>query len=323
VTDAVDYASCPIVAGTPDVMKAAFTKEQDYFATRGITYMAPAFSFTEPALLARSTFEAFREVLEITEDENDFAVQEGLAALDRFDQDIQDKGKAILDQVAYDNKIAILVVGRPYHLDPGLHHSIPDEFQVLGYPILSIRSIPKDPEWLAKFYKEGEDPLSISDVWPDPNVAILDLSSFKCGHDAPTYGIIDSIVSGSGLPCVSLHDIDANKPGGSIKIRVKTYAHSLRLREEHLEDVESRKVELERRIDEKRLELLRMKHDQLAANRRADLGLERQIHELAEKVNQYRIDAAKSEEDTALPDAVSESLIRLGRKTKDGKVVRV
>ena len=342
VTDAVDYASCPIVAGTPDVMKAAFTKEQDYFATRGITYMAPAFSFTEPTLLARSTFEAFREVLEITEDENDFAVQEGLAALDRFDQDIQDKGKAILDQVEYDNKIAILVVGRPYHLDPGLHHSIPDEFQVLGYPILSVRSIPKDPEWLAKFYKEGEDPLSISDVWPEnyssnsaqkvwavkfaarnPNVAILDLSSFKCGHDAPTYGIIDSIVSGSGLPCVSLHDIDANKPGGSIKIRVKTYAHSLRLREEHLEDVESRKVELERRIDEKRLELLRMKHDQLAANRRADLGLERQIHELAEKVNQYRIDAARSEEDTALPDAASESLIRLGRKTKDGKVVRV
>ena len=340
VTDATDYASCPIVAGTPDVMKAAFTKEQDYFATRGITYMAPAFSFTEPALLQRSAFEAFAEVLEITEDENDFAVTEGLAALDRFDQEIQAKGKAILDQVEYDNKIAILVVGRPYHLDPGLHHSIPDEFQVLGYPILSIRSIPKDPEWLGKFYKEGEDTLSISDVWPEnysansaqkvwavkfaarnPNVAILDLSSFKCGHDAPTYGIIDAIVTGSGLPCVSLHDIDANKPGGSIKIRVKTYAHSLRLREEHLEDVESRKSELERRIDEKRLELLRLKQTQFKEHKRADLELERQINELAEKVTSYRIEAAKSEQDVAA--VVSKSLIRLGKKTKDGNIVRV
>jgi len=127
----------------------------------------------------------------------------------------------------------------------------------------------------------------------------------------------------SGVPASSLHDIDANKPGGSIKIRVKTYAHSLRLREEHLEDVAVRKDELRRRIDEKRLELLRLKHDQLARHRRADLGLERQIHELAERVKRYRIEAARSEEDAALQDAVSESLIRLGRKTKDGKVVRV
>jgi len=341
VTDAVDYASCPIVAGTPDVMKAAFTKEQDYFETRGIKYMAPAFSFTEPTFLQRSMFEAFREVLEVTEDESDFAVTEGLAALERFDEDIQAKGKAILDQVEFDNKIAILMVGRPYHLDPGLHHNIPDEFQVLGYPILSIRSIPKDPEWLGRFYKEGEDPLSINDVWPEnyssnsaqkvwavkfaarhPNIAILDLSSFKCGHDAPTYGIIDSIVSSSGLPVASLHDIDANKPGGSIKIRVKTYAHSLRLRQEHLQDVASRKAELERRIDEKRLELLRMKRAQLSEHRRADLQLERQINELAEKVMNYRIDAAKSAEDEVAA-AMSKSLIRLGKKTKDGNIVRV
>jgi len=323
VTDAVDYASCPIVAGTPDVMKAAFTKEQDYFANRGIEYLAPAFSFAEPTLLKRDMFDAFEKVLGMTEDESDFAVEQALAALDRFDQDVQDKGKAILDQVEYDNKVAILVLGRPYHNDPGLHHGIPDEFQVLGYPILSIRSIPKDREWLQRFYGEDEDVLSVNDVWPEnysansaqkvwaakfasrhPNVAILDLSSFKCGAS-------------------SLHDIDANKPGGSIKIRVKTYAHSLRLREEHLEDIAARKAELQRRIDEKRLELLRMKHDQLAAHRRADLGLERQIHELAERVNQYRVEVARSEEDAALPDAVSESLIRLGRKTKDGTVVRV
>jgi activator of 2-hydroxyglutaryl-CoA dehydratase/predicted nucleotide-binding protein (sugar kinase/HSP70/actin superfamily) len=342
VTGAVDYASCPIVAGTPDVMKAAFTKEQDYFANRGIEYLAPAFSFAEPTLLKRDMFEAFANALGMTEDESDFATEQALAALDRFDEDIQAKGKAILEQVEYDNKVAILVLGRPYHNDPGLHHGIPDEFQVLGYPILSIRSIPKDPEWLKRFYGEDDDVLSVNDVWPEnysansaqkvwaakfasrhPNVAILDLSSFKCGHDAPTYGIIDSIVAKSGVPASSLHDIDANKPGGSIKIRVKTYAHSLKLREEHLEDVASRKDELERRIDQKRLELLRVKQEQLAADRRADLGLERQIQELAEKVGQYQVEASKSEEEMTSRVLASEGLIRLGRKTKDGKLVRV
>ena len=167
VTDAVDYASCPIVAGTPDVMKAAFTKEQDYFGNRGIEYLAPAFSFAEPTLLKRDMFEAFQDVLGMTEDESDFAVAEALSALDRFDLDIQEKGKAILDQVEYDNKVAILVLGRPYHNDPGLHHGIPDEFQVLGYPILSIRSIPKDREWLQRFYGEDDNVLSVNDVWPE------------------------------------------------------------------------------------------------------------------------------------------------------------
>ena len=43
--------------------------------------------------------------------------------------------------------------------------------------------------------------------------------------------------SESKTPYAALHDIDANKPGGSIKIRVKTYAHALKLHEERLEDV--------------------------------------------------------------------------------------
>src|SRR5690606_6006594 len=53
VADTMDNASCPIVAGTPDVVKAAFTKEVDFFAQRGIEYVDPALSFAEPNLLAR------------------------------------------------------------------------------------------------------------------------------------------------------------------------------------------------------------------------------------------------------------------------------
>ena len=62
-------------------------------------------------------------------------------ALERFDRDVQEQGRKVLEQVEASNRIAILVIGRPYHLDPGLHHGIPDEFQVRGYPILSVRSI--------------------------------------------------------------------------------------------------------------------------------------------------------------------------------------
>lgn len=276
----MDSASCPIVAGAPNVIKAAFTKEVDFFETKGISYLDPAVTFTEPNMLKKQLYEAFAAHLQITEDESDFAAEQGWAAMDRFDAEMQEKGRAILEQIEQENRLAILMIGRPYHSDPGMNHGVLEEFQVLGYPILSMRSIPKDEAWLQRFFSEDlksgrvEYSLEVSDVWPEnfssnsvqkvwaakfaarhPNVAVLDLSSFKCGHDAPTYGLIESIISTADTPYSALHDIDANKPSGSIKIRVKTYAHSLGLHEERLQDLARKKAELQQRLEQKRAEL--------------------------------------------------------------------
>ena len=303
VDDVSDSACCPIVTGTPNVMKAAFTKEIDFFAARGIEYCDEAVTLSEPILFKQQLFNAWGERLGITEDENDFAVDQGWKALQIFDRDLQTKGKAMLEEVEQTNRICILLLARPYHLDRGQNHDITEEFQALGYPVLSMRAIPKDPEWLARFFKDDlekgviENPLQIGDVWPEnhsdnsaqkvwaakfaarhPNVAVLDLSSFKCGHDAPTYGLIDSIISTSNTPYSALHDIDANKPAGSIKIRVKTYAYSLMLRREGLEDLGTRRAELARRMEQKKLELMQARQAQVIAETgAADEALQSQI----------------------------------------------
>jgi predicted nucleotide-binding protein (sugar kinase/HSP70/actin superfamily) len=322
-------------------MKAAFTKEVDFFKERGIEYLAPALSFAEPILLAQRMFETFGERLGITIDENDHACREGMKALDAFDLDLQDKGRAILETVEAEDRIAILVLNRPYHADPGLNHGIPDEFQVLGYPILSIRSIPKTRDYLDRYFKEElangtiKSPLTINHVWPEnysvnssqkvwaanfaahhPNVAVLDLSSFKCGHDAPTYGMIDAILQTSKTPAAALHDLDANKPGGSIKIRVKTYAHSLLLQHERLEDQSSKKRSLAETVDRKRLELLQLKQQQLASTKQQDAALEKAIAETSERINSYETRRAAEVE---LPKGT----VRLGRKAADGSIVPI
>ncbi len=343
IEGAMDKASCPIVAGTPEVIKAAFTKEKDFFAERDIEYIAPVFSFEEPTRMKETLFEVFGPRLGLTRDESDFAAAEAFKAMARFNQDLEDKGRAIIDQVEMDNEVAILVIGRPYHSDPGLHHGIPEEFQVLGFPILSIRSVPKDKAWLKRFFTGDSEhplangnPLDINDVWPEnfsansamkvwgakfaarhPNVVLLDLSSFKCGHDAPTYGIIDRIVERSAVPHSTLHDLDANKPGGSIKIRVKTYAHSLSLHKERLEDVARKKQQLERRIDEKRLELLQMKRAQMLQRQQAATEIEKQIATVRDRLAQYQ------PEPSTANTQVAPGLIQLGKKNKSGSVVRV
>jgi activator of 2-hydroxyglutaryl-CoA dehydratase/predicted nucleotide-binding protein (sugar kinase/HSP70/actin superfamily) len=347
VKGTMDYTTCPIVAGAPDVLKAAFTKEVDFFAQRGITYIDPALSLIERTLFKKQMFEAWKDILQVTEDESDFACDEAFIALDKADQEMQRRGKEILEQVEREDRIAILVIGRPYHLDPGLNHGIPEEFQILGFPILSTRSIPKDEAWLSKYFAEDlkkgavKSPLEISDVWPEnystnssmkvwaakfaarhPNVAVLDLSSFKCGHDAPTYGIIDSVISAAGTPYAALHDIDANKPGGSIKIRVKTYAHSLGLHKERLEDLRDKKEELAHAIERKRLQLLQAKRTQLAARSAKDEGLEKMIADIEARVRAYEAARApKTNLEKAAEDAEAmkrAGIVRLGIKKPEG-----
>ncbi len=296
VESVMDTACCPIVAGTPKVIGATFTKETDFFAQRKIQYLDTAVSLNEPLLLKYKMFEEFESHLDVTEDESNFAVDEAYKALENFDRVMQEKGRAVLDQVEAENRIALLMIGRPYHNDPGMNHLVLEEYQAMGYPILSLRAIPKDPEYLRRYFKHDldlglvESPLEIHDIWPEnysvnsvqkvwaakfasrhPNVAILDLSSFKCGHDAPTYGLIDRVVSASATPYSALHDIDANKPSGSIKIRVKTYGYTLRLAEEALEDESVRSHEAEKNILAKRLSLLEsappeIRNDQVIVN---------------------------------------------------------
>jgi predicted nucleotide-binding protein (sugar kinase/HSP70/actin superfamily) len=339
VADTVDNTSCPIVAGTPDVVKAAFTKEADFFAQRGIEYLAPALTFAEPTFLARRMFEAWGGRLGVTEDESDHACREGWKALAAFDQDLQEKGRAILETVEAEDRVAILLLGRPYHSDPGLNHGIPEEFQARGYPILSIRSIPKDPAYLDRYYRDELErgaiatPLQLGHIWPEnysansaqkvwganfaahhPNVAVLDLSSFKCGHDAPTYGMIDSVLQTAKTPSAALHDLDANKPGGSILIRVKTYTHSLRLHQERLEELAGKRRELEKAVHEKRLALAGLQESQRASRRRRAAQVADEVDAFAASMRAYR---------GALPPPLPRpgpGLLQLQRRQADGSL---
>jgi hypothetical protein len=69
----------------------------------------------------------------------------------------------------------------------------------------------------------------------------LEISSFKCGHDAPIYGVIEGIIEQSGTPYFCFKDLDENKPSGSIKIRIETIDYFLRRYREEV--IRKRKAE--------------------------------------------------------------------------------
>src|SRR4030081_1413867 len=102
-----------------------------------------------------------------------------------------------------------------------------------------------------------------------PNLVALEMSSFKCGHDAPIYGVIEGIIEKSGTPYFSFKDLDENKPSGSIRIRVETIDYFLK---RYREDI------IKRRITEQQIE------EQLAEYERELLAIQGPRHAVEELV---------------------------------------
>ena len=186
----------------------------------------------------------------------------------------------MLDQLEREDRIGIVMLGRPYHHDPGLNHEILEEFQKLGYPVFSQNTLPHRRRHAGAAVRRrsarrrDQHPLDIADAWKNsyscstnhkvwaakftarhPNLVALEISSFKCGHDAPIYGVIEGIIEQSGTPYFCFKDLDENKPTGSIRIRVETIDYFLRrYREEVIrkrkaaQDIEAQLAALEAQL---------------------------------------------------------------------------
>ncbi len=68
---------------------------------------------------------------------------------------IRGESRKVLDMLERENKVGLVLLGRPYHKDPGINHEIFTEFQKLGYPILAQDILPKDPYTLEQVF--GDD----------------------------------------------------------------------------------------------------------------------------------------------------------------------
>src|SRR5246500_3539457 len=258
--------ACPTVTATPETVKAAFTKENDVFAEHNVKYVDPVLNFADRKLFAFQMLTTFQSVLGLSDEENSRACEAGFEALKQYEASIRRRARKVLDELEREDRIGIVMLGRPYHHDPGLNHEILDEFQKLGYPIFSQNTLPLDEDMLERLFGEEvrsgviSSPLDITDAWKNsyscstnhkvwaakfaarhPNLVALEISSFKCGHDAPIYGVVEGIIEQSGTPYFCFKDLDENKPSGSIKIRVETIDYFLRRYREEV--IRKRKAE--------------------------------------------------------------------------------
>ncbi len=254
VKGCADTASCPVVAGTPLVTKIAFGASAEGVLPGGARLLSPVLELPDKRQLSQALFDAMRTVCPgLARAEHDAALQQGLAGQRAWDRQLEELGAKVLTAARRDRRCAVVMIGRPYHADPGLHHELSSELSARGRSVLTLRALPHSPDVIAAAGLGG-DPHDLTDLpfltnsgdgerlaaarcaGSLPWLVAIELSSFKCGQDASLYSHVAAAArSAAGKPFLALHDLDETRPVASLRLRLRTFLAAVERYERHRE----------------------------------------------------------------------------------------
>lgn len=242
---AQNHMNCPVVSGYPDVIK------NNVDGLKNVKYMAPYLSFESEKIIGDRLVEIFEGyehngfVLKKNQIIN--AVKNAWTKQADYHEDIRKKGREILEYVHVNNEKAIVLAGRPYHIDPEINHGIPELIESMRIPVLSEDALAYSTEDLenktrvldqwsyhARLYRAAEF------VGKDPCLQLVQLNSFGCGLDAVTTDQVQDILEANGK-IYTLLKIDEVSNLGAVKIRIRSLIQALS--QQNKEDIHLRKRE--------------------------------------------------------------------------------
>ncbi len=227
----INSFNCPVVAGYADVLRGAMSTEEKY----GIPIDSPSIAFNNEKLL----FTACKKYLENLGVEK-FLIKNAFAKALKSQQNhfltVSSKAKEMVEQAKRNNRMVVLLAGRPYHADPLVQHKISDCIADMGVDVIS--------EDLVRFSEEANrtfgDIQSVSQ-WAYPNrifkaaafvanstdnIHYVQLTSFGCGPDAFIMDEVSDILKSKGKTLTTLKIDDVNNIG-SLRLRIRSMVESL------------------------------------------------------------------------------------------------
>lgn len=229
-TDSVNHYNCPIVTSYAENIKNNVDELQD----ASIRFHNPFLSLTSEETVTERLIEEFPGIP--AQDVQD-AAHEAWLELDRCRKDIMRKGEETLEYLEKTGRRGIVLAGRPYHIDPEIHHGIPELITSYGIAVLTEDSV----SHLAPI----ERPLRVNDQWmyhtrlyaaanfvkEKENLDLIQLNSFGCGLDAVTTDQVNEILSNSGKIYTCLKIDEVNNLGAA-RIRVRSLLAAIRVKEQ-------------------------------------------------------------------------------------------
>ncbi len=214
--------NCPVVAFYPQVL----VRNVDRLREPGVRFLDPFLNLAMPDKLAERLVEVFAD-WDVTLDEAREAVRLGYEEDARAKADIREEGRRALDYMATRGVRGIVLAGRPYHVDPEIHHGIPEMINQLGMVVLSEDAVADQPRL--------ERPLRVRDQWSyhsrlyeaaamvrsEPQLQLVQLNSFGCGLDAVTTDQVQEILERAS-DVYTVLKIDEVSNLGAARIRLRS-----------------------------------------------------------------------------------------------------
>ena len=189
-------------------------------------------AFTNEEILTKQLAAEFKKEFDIPESEVGAAAHKGWQELTASRLDMQKKGEETIQWLKANNRHGIVLAGRPYHIDPEIHHGIPDMITSYGMAVLTEDSV--------SHLGEVERPLIVTDQWmyhsrlyaaasyvkTSDCLDLIQLNSFGCGLDAVTTDQVHDILSSAGKIYTVLKIDEVNNLGAA-RIRVRSLIAAL------------------------------------------------------------------------------------------------
>ena len=230
---AQNHFNCPIVCAYPENLK---NNVEDVTDGR-VRYIRPFLAFTDEKTTADRLVRLCREEWGIAAAEVRAAVHEAWQEQQQAKEDVRHEGEKALRWMEAHHRKGIILAGRPYHIDPEIHHGIPDMIASYGLAVLTEDSIPADSPAIR--------PLRVNDQWvyhsrlytaaqfaaTRDDMELIQLNSFGCGLDAVTTDQVCEILEQCGKMYTVLKIDEVNNLGAA-RIRVRSLLSAMRMREE-------------------------------------------------------------------------------------------
>jgi predicted CoA-substrate-specific enzyme activase len=231
--EADNHFNCPIVVSYPEVIK----NNMDVLREDNILFMKPFLPFDNEERLINRLHEELK-IFKIGRMEIRECVVRAYKEQEAFKKEIQKAGEDALKLMREKGFGGVVLAGRPYHIDPQIHHGIPDMINSLGMAVLTEDSV----SHLGRI----ERPLRVVDQWAyhtrlyaaasfvakQKDLELVQLNSFGCGLDAVTTDQVQEILHGNSKIYTTLK-IDEGNNLGAARIRLRSLKATMAEREKN------------------------------------------------------------------------------------------
>ena len=255
--DTEDHNSynCPIVSGYSDVIDSSMDLD--------IPLDAPSISFRDNTLLEKALKKYVKSFSKLSGSKIKKALELAIIERDEFKSNVINKNNEIYKKAIEEDRMVMLLSGRPYHHDPLIQQKISNIITEYGVDVITEDIV---REGNPKYYEEQgtvkqwayTNRIIDSANWvaknPNTNVHFVQLSSFGCGPDAFITDYINDVLKENGKNLTMLKVDDVSNVG-SLRLRIRSLVESLKFKSKKVKEItitENTKFPLFEEKDKKR-----------------------------------------------------------------------